>query len=732
MYCSKCGNKMQAGEMFCRNCGTPRKGLVTEPTAPVQVNPVTAEVAASTDTNKEPAQTTPATAATPSPATPAAKKKPPKKALIIIPVLLALIAIGILVYLHFFTYRSVKVEEYDGNVELERNGSEKDLFEGLKLIPKDMVTTGEDGLIELFIDSDKHVVTEANTCFSVNAVGNENSGKVTIDLQYGSTLITIDEKLAENSEFEVETPNVLCSVRGTTFEVEYDKQSHTSEVAVTEGVVKLKTENEELELTAGQKAVVTDDEIKTYVLFGTYEQDGNLSNGSEPIEWEVLDYSDDGKSALLMSRYALERKAFDESGSDDKWANSSLRSWLNNEFYDQAFTDDEMNMILTTDIVTADNPISGSDGGPDTKDKVFLLSVDELVRYYSFDSWDDEQMTGYSSQLLIDMTPYAKAQMDGLYCNTITDEYYNENLLESGLDTDVIGRSGCWWWLRSSGGGPNEENRYFACRVHQTGRGGWTARLVDDAGVGVRPAMWVNIDVINAEQQSYETDDNSVGAGWSSFPGQGNVWDENRAWTDRNDILPHQEGDYIVFGAYEQDNDLTNGPEPIEWVILDTNENGTLLISRYILDNQPYNDDHGEVTWETCTLRQWLNNDFMNKAFTAAEQNFINSVTITIQDLETTSDSNVTTDKIFLLSDKERLNYPFEDSDEGGGNNSALRTTPTEYANISSYRCDYWWLRSPMGSNGTYACGISADYTGSSFMNNGSPTGVRPAIYISQ
>lgn len=365
MYCSKCGNKMQVGEMFCGNCGTPRKGLVTEPAAPVQVNPVTAEVAASTDTNKEPAQTTPATAATPSPATPAAKKKPPKKALIIIPVLLALIAIGIFVYLHFFTYRSVKIEEYNGNVELERNGSEKDLFEGLKLIPKDTVTTGEDGLIELFIDSDKHVVAEANTCFSVNAVGNENSGKVTIDLEYGSTLITIDEKLAEDSEFEVETPNCLCSVRGTTFHVSYDEPNLTTRVDVTVGTVRVKAGDIKLDVNAGESVVIKDK---------TVYKVKNV-NGTETLEL----YTGDGDTGGFNTNGTNQYHA-DEMQEIILYVRYNDYSSYENIFFQILNINDAYLHFCSCDLIENDHPLVGYEFGFHDGQQIMNLPEDSAKR----------------------------------------------------------------------------------------------------------------------------------------------------------------------------------------------------------------------------------------------------------------------------------------------------------------------------------------------------------------
>ena len=79
--------------------------------------------------------------------------------------------------------------------------------------------------------------------------------------------------------------------------------------------------------------------------------------------------------------------------------------------------------------------------------------------------------------------------------------------------------------------------------------------------------------------------------------------------------------DTIKCGKYEQDNNLENGPEPIEWIDLDYDdqENKSLLLSKYGLDASQYHADGGEITWEGCSLRNWLNWDFLNDAFTVPE-----------------------------------------------------------------------------------------------------------------
>lgn len=82
-------------------------------------------------------------------------------------------------------------------------------------------------------------------------------------------------------------------------------------------------------------------------------------------------------------------------------------------------------------------------------------------------------------------------------------------------------------------------------------------------------------------------------------------------------------GDTYRFGSYEQDNNKSNGQEDIEWLVLAKEGTKILVISKEALDCKPYS--YTNVTWETCTLRKWLNNDFINAAFSADERTMIPS-----------------------------------------------------------------------------------------------------------
>lgn len=158
-------------------------------------------------------------------------------------------------------YRVIKVDDFDGEVILERDSDEKDLFEGMKLKSEDTLTTEEDGLIELLVDTDKHILAREDTCFTIQSSGNKKKGKLTIELEYGASLIEIENKLPDGYEVGVETPNASLSVRGTTFEVSYDKKTNTTVVEVTEGKVKVESAKESIDVEADGNAIVIDEEI---------------------------------------------------------------------------------------------------------------------------------------------------------------------------------------------------------------------------------------------------------------------------------------------------------------------------------------------------------------------------------------------------------------------------------------------------------------------------------------
>ena len=85
-----------------------------------------------------------------------------------------------------------------------------------------------------------------------------------------------------------------------------------------------------------------------------------------------------------------------------------------------------------------------------------------------------------------------------------------------------------------------------------------------------------------------------------------------------------QKDDTVLLGTYEQDGDLSNGAEPIRWIVLDRIEDQLLLLAADCLDSRPYHRTPFEaVTWETSDLRAWLNGEFLRAAFTQDQRSII-------------------------------------------------------------------------------------------------------------
>jgi len=189
-------------------------------------------------------------------------------------------------------------------------------------------------------------------------------------------------------------------------------------------------------------------------------------------------------------------------------------------------------------------------------------------------------------------------------------------------------------------------------------------------------------------------------------------------------------GDTYCFGSYEQDNNKSNGQEDIEWLVLAKEGTKILVISKYALDCKPYNTSNTDVTWEICTLRKWLNNDFINSTFSADEKEMIPTATVSADKNPeySTNPGNATQDQVFLLSITEVNKYFSSDS--------ARQCEPTDYAvangawESGGSNC-WWWLRSP-GRDQSRVVGVGSsggvDEAGDDV--NFAYIAVRPALWI--
>ena len=206
------------------------------------------------------------------------------------------------------------------------------------------------------------------------------------------------------------------------------------------------------------------------IAFGTYEQDNDVENGPEPIEWIVLDYDETGRRALLLSRYGLDVKQYHESWTNVTWEKCTLRTWLNNDFFSSAFSTDERSMILLTEVDNSDE--QGYEdwdtaGGNDTRDSVFLLSYREAHRYLGV----SHEADAVNMRSNVELTEYAIAQ--GASMSRYFQTYENT----------AVGQ----WWLRS----PGYLKQIYAAYVDPAGS--LANCNVNYSKNVIRPAFWMKL-----------------------------------------------------------------------------------------------------------------------------------------------------------------------------------------------------------------------------------------------
>ena len=191
--------------------------------------------------------------------------------------------------------------------------------------------------------------------------------------------------------------------------------------------------------------IPSDVRVDQTVTFGSYEQDNDSANGKEAIEWIVLDVQD-GR-ALLLSKYALDARAYSSYVQNLNFACSDVYKWLNAEFISAAFSDDERAKIVTTTISADPNPYYGTDQGGATQDKIFLLSIEEAETYLQ------------PIFRVCESTEYAQSPSGN-----------------------------CAWWLRTMGY-TSKDAAYVSAAGVIFPEGNPT-----EAMFGVRPAMWVELN----------------------------------------------------------------------------------------------------------------------------------------------------------------------------------------------------------------------------------------------
>jgi hypothetical protein len=443
------------------------------------------------------------------------------------------------------------------------------------------------------------------------------------------------------------------------------------------------------------------------VLFGAYEQDNDSADGKEHIEWIVLEKEED--RLLVVSKYALDCRPYHDTNTDVSWESCSLRSWLNESFLAEAFDETEQARIPRVTVSADKNPGFDADPGSDAKDRVYLLSIQEVNRYL-----DTEEARNCAA------TAYAVSR---------------------GAGTGEAGGASCWWWLRS----PGNFSRFAAIvlsggAVHDYGID------VNGEGIAVRPVLWINLGS-NEQVEGYARAEALLASGdygraLAAFTALGDYSNSAEKVKECKTALFQAElqaelratpvGSVVKFGRYEQDDNEENGKEEIEWIVLAKEDGRMLVISRYALDCKPYNETPTEVTWETCTLRTWLNESFLAEAFNEDELPLIPTVTVTAHASGNGNPGRDTRDRVFLLS--------LPEADALFDSDQARSCALTDYAiaqgawTSGSERVDgraacQWWLRSTDSEPDRARCIVAGGGSSWDYVDY-SGNAVRPAIWI--
>ena len=193
-----------------------------------------------------------------------------------------------------------------------------------------------------------------------------------------------------------------------------------------------------------------------------------ISFGS--YEWRVLEVKNN--TALIITEYIIEQRAYHNAYKDITWADCSLRKYLNNEFYDR-FSAAEKSRIIPVLNKNPDNQWYGTKGGTDTQDSIFLLSIEETVCRYFGDS---------SSKL------YSPGKNQRYWF-----ERKDKNNSKRIARLEKRKEGSWWWWLRSPG-----RVSIKAVYIHGEGNIGIQGNNLLKGNIsdgeckgGLRPALWL-------------------------------------------------------------------------------------------------------------------------------------------------------------------------------------------------------------------------------------------------
>lgn len=428
-----------------------------------------------------------------------------------------------------------------------------------------------------------------------------------------------------------------------------------------------------------------------YFTFGSYPQSAG-SKYKTPIVWKVLDRK--GDHIFAISKNILDVMHYEGDG----WGDSNIRKWLNNDFLNTAFTKEEQKRIINHQTYIG------------VWDKVFILDSCDVKNFFPEDFDRRTVSTGYAkSKSTLDMWWIRDKDKRGDRVGVDYDgSFYSGYLCSSRGVRPVM------WISLSSVATPAKTN--MAVNVSKTNS------VEDEEDLEVEEIDEEDLEVEEIDEEDLEVEEIDEEEPASNV----------RSTKGDNTFEELKKGDVVHFGSYYQENDKEK--TPIEWIVLRKKEddNTLTLISKNVLDVVPFDITKKSVKWGSSTVRQWLNNEFLNTAFTKEEQ-----AKIVEKEAQTKDNSQYGTegekpgpfDKICLFAEAGiKKHFP---------SNIDRMAKPTPYAKSKGVACDstegscHWWTRTP-GYNQQYACVVNMLGNLNMF---GEPAfadfvGIRPFIWI--
>lgn len=451
----------------------------------------------------------------------------------------------------------------------------------------------------------------------------------------------------------------------------------------------------------------------------------------EPVKWKVLEVSDD--DIFVMAEQTLDCQKYDnQTYKPLTWEHAALRKWLNEDFYNHAFSISEQQAIKFTDVKNNMNSLYATDGGNDTTDRIYLLSEDEVKNTaYGFCPDTDN----YSGTRNVSVSDYS----------------YSKGTHWKKFDSDVNAQ-GSYWWLRTLGMSSAQAIEVANGRVDIEGSG------VKCSNIGIVPVMHLKREAVPQTLKSpvhiCKTDHISE---WDIF--EFGIYPKEKVadadlTKEITDAVYDENGDALVGDAkYRRISEFGTADtysyykwEPIPWKVLSYDGETLTLMAQNAIACKGLDETDEDETWSDCsyrwsesTLRKWLNETFYQQAFSEKEKE-------TIRQTKLTNSKDVTTeDYVYLPFSSDMLNpaYGFCKYSEA----YAYRVFAfTEYA--KKQRTEFYereglseskwpnegiiWLRGIKGAYDNYAASVTD--TGSLDMEYGnqvdSALGVVPMIRV--